>query len=140
MLHHERMTREIEKKLAHSLTAETTELLPFLPYLLQDLWELGSKPGHVVQLIQRHVPLSGETKVLDLACGKGAVSIRVAKSLGVKVDGVDLLPDFIEYAQHKAREWNVCSLCNFHTGEVNEIVKSARNYHGVIFGSAGDIS
>lgn len=30
------------RKLAASLTAETTDLLPFLPYLLQDFWELGS--------------------------------------------------------------------------------------------------
>ena len=35
------MTKETEEKLARSLSAETTELLPFLPYLLQDLWALG---------------------------------------------------------------------------------------------------
>ena len=29
-----------EKKLAQSLTAESVELIPYLPYLLQDLWEL----------------------------------------------------------------------------------------------------
>jgi hypothetical protein len=38
------MIKEIERKLALSLTAETTGLLSFLPYLLQDFWELGSSP------------------------------------------------------------------------------------------------
>jgi len=32
---------DVKEKLAKSLTAETTELIPYLPYLLQDLWELG---------------------------------------------------------------------------------------------------
>jgi len=34
----------VEEKLAKSLTAESVELIPYLPYLLQDLWELGSSP------------------------------------------------------------------------------------------------
>lgn len=32
----------VDEKLAKLLTADTTELIPYLPYLLQDLWELGS--------------------------------------------------------------------------------------------------
>ena len=140
----ETMAREIEEKLAHSLTAETTELLPFLPYLLQDLWELGSKPNDIVELIRTHVPLSEKTKILDLACGKGAVAITLAqclhvKSLPIKIDGFDLLPEFIEYARDKAKELNVSPLCNFKTGEINNIVKSAKNYDCVILGAAGDI-
>jgi hypothetical protein len=34
----------VEEKLAKSLTAESTELIPYLPYLLQDLWELRLIP------------------------------------------------------------------------------------------------
>ena len=33
---------ESRDKLAKSLTAETIDLIPFLAYLLQDLWELLS--------------------------------------------------------------------------------------------------
>ena len=37
----------IEEKLARSLTADSTQLIPYLPYLLQDLWELGRNTrGH----------------------------------------------------------------------------------------------
>lgn len=67
------MTRETEEKLAAALSAETTELLPFLPYILQDFWELGSDPAVMAELINKHISLSESTRILDLACGKGAV-------------------------------------------------------------------
>jgi len=133
------MIRETEEKLALSLTAETTELLPFLPYLLQDLWELGSSPKDMIKLIKKHLPVSEDTKILDLACGKGAVSVRIAQNLNVNVYGFDLIPDFIEYANQKAKELNVNSLCHFMIGDVNEIVNTEKNYDCVIFGAAGNI-
>ncbi|WP_207706943.1 hypothetical protein [Alkalibaculum sporogenes] len=43
----------VEEKLAKSLTAESTELIPYLPYLLQDLWELGSSPKDIINMIQK---------------------------------------------------------------------------------------
>ena len=72
------MKKEIEEKLAVSLSAETTELLPFLPYLLQDFWELGSDPVVMSELISKYVNISEKTRILDLACGKGAVTVKVA--------------------------------------------------------------
>ena len=49
------MTRETEERLAYSLSAETTELLPYLPYILQDYWELGSDPEVMALLIKKYV-------------------------------------------------------------------------------------
>jgi SAM-dependent methyltransferase len=133
------MTREVDEKLARSLTAETTELLPFLPYLLQDLWELGSNPGDIISLMRRHMPMSKDTKVLDLACGKGAVSVNIAKEFGINVYGFDLLPEFVEFGAKKARELNVHTLCHFNLGDVNELVHTQKGYDCVIFGAAGNI-
>ena len=133
------MMREIDEKLACSLTAETTELLPFLPYLLQDLWELGSSPRDIISLMKKHIPMSKDVKVLDLACGKGAVSINIAKELGLNVYGFDLLPEFIEYAVKKADEFGVSALCHFEIGDVNEVVNTQRDYDCAIFGAAGNI-
>ena len=131
------MIKETEERLAISLSAETAELLPFLPYLLQDFWELGSDPYAICGLIQKHVELSPETRVLDLACGKGAVSVNIAKQLQAKVKGIDILPDFVEYAAQKAREHNVSDLCEFIIGDVNEAVDSEKEYDVVVFGAAG---
>ena len=133
------MAKETEEKLARSLTAETTELLPFLPYLLQDFWEMGSSPRDMIRLIKNHISISKDTKILDLACGKGAVSINIAKILNINVYGFDLIPDFIAYANLKAKELNVDSLCHFKHGDVNEAVITEKDYDCVIFGAAGNI-
>ncbi|MCL1918611.1 MAG: hypothetical protein FWG14_09910 [Peptococcaceae bacterium] len=85
------LSRETEEKLVCSLSWETTELLPFLPYLLQDFWELGSDPNVMVDLLKKHVNISSKTRILDLACGKGAVAVKVAQKLRVKVKGIESL-------------------------------------------------
>ncbi|MCL2817777.1 MAG: methyltransferase domain-containing protein [Clostridiales bacterium] len=133
------MKKETEEKLARSLTARTAELLPFLPYLLQDFWELGSSPEDIVMLLEKYVPLSKNSKILDLACGKGAVSVKIAKRLNVNVRGVDLLPDFIAAAGEKAKKWRVESLCRFECADANEAVVTERDYDCVVFGAAGNI-
>ena len=133
------MTENTKEKLAGSLTAETTQLLPFLPYLLQDFWELGSDPGVMAGLIQKHTAISESTRVLDLACGKGAVSVKVAQKLGVKVKGIDLIPAFTEFAAQKAQEYNVGDLCDFTVDDINEAVKRERDYDIVILGAVGDV-
>ena len=135
----ENMTKETQEKLASSLTAETTELIPFLPYLLQDFWELGSDPDAIVEVVKNHIPLSKNTKILDLACGKGAVSVKLAQKLGVKVKGVDLLTDFLDYAKEKAQEYNVSDLCEFAHGDINEAVKTEKGYDCVVFIATGDL-
>jgi len=133
------MIRETDEQLAASLSAETTDLLPFLPYILQDFWELGSDPEIMCALIQKHVKLSPETMVLDLACGKGAVSVRIAERFQTRVKGIDLLPEFIEYAKQKAREHNVVDLCEFIVEDINEAVNIEEDYDVVVFGAAGAV-
>ena len=132
------MNKETEEKLASSLTAETTDLLPFLPYLLQDFWELGSDPSIMAELIKEHVGLSKNTAVLDLACGKGAVSVKIAQKLQVRVKGVDLIPEFIDFAEQKAREYGVTDLCDFALGDINEVVAMEKEYDIVILGAVGN--
>lgn len=130
---------EVEEKLARSLTAETTEIIPYLPYLLQDLWELGSSPRDMLEMIRKHLPVAEETRILDLACGKGAVSVILAKELGCTIRGIDLIPEFIASAKKKAIEYGVEGFCEFMVGDVNEAVNTERGYDFVILGAAGDV-
>ena len=129
----------VEEKLAKSLTAETTELIPYLPYLLQDLWELGSSPRDIIGMTKKHIQVSDKTKVLDLACGKGAVSVQVAKALGCMVKGIDIIPEFIDFANKKAQEYGVENLCEFKVGDINEAVMVEKGYDIVILGAVGDV-
>lgn len=129
---------DIDNKLAMSLTAETTALIPFIPYMLQDLWELGSSPRDIERLITEHIANPGELTVLDLGCGKGAVSVHLAMKLGYRVTGIDLIQEFIDYAQKKAEEFGVAHRCCFFVDDINEAVLSEQGYDVVILGSVGD--
>jgi len=131
------ISRETEEKLVRSLTGETSGLLTFLPYLLQDFWELGSNPEVMAELINKHIDATDKTRILDLACGKGAVSVKVAQKLRVKIKGIDLIPEFIEFAEQKAKELDVDDLCEFVLGDINEAVKTERDYDCVIYGAVG---
>lgn len=131
--------KSVEEKLAKSLTASSTELIPYLPYLLQDLWELGSSPGDILDLITGHIGVSVQTRVLDLACGKGSVGVHLAKKLGCMVKGIDIIPEFIEFAIKKAREYGVEEFCEFMAGDITESVKTERGYDIVIYGAVGDV-
>ncbi|MBT2584102.1 class I SAM-dependent methyltransferase [Planococcus sp. ISL-109] len=130
---------KIQEKSAQSLTAESVELLPHVPYLLQDLWELGSSPGDISELLSAHVPMLNTAQILDLACGKGAVSVHLANRFGCRVKGVDLVPEFIEFAIQKAHDHKVQDLCEFAVADINETVKTENGYDAAILGAAGDV-
>lgn len=127
------------KKLAGSLTAESTDLIPFLPYLLQDLWELGASPKTIVKLVRTHITHPKQCHFLDLACGKGAVSITLAQAFQTHVIGIDIIPDFIDSASKKVKELHADALCTFTVADANLAVQQERGYDCVIFGAAGDI-
>ena len=129
----------IEEKLAKSLTADSTDLIPYLPYLLQDLWELGSSPNDIIDMIKTHIQASRNLNVLDLACGKGAVSVQLAKALDCRVKGVDIITEFIDFAKMKSQEFGVENLCEFISGDINEAIKVENGYDIVILGAVGDL-
>lgn len=115
------------------------EILPYLPYILQDFWELGSNPETIINLIKRNYKGEINPKVLDLGCGKGAISVNVAKELRYKCYGIDAIPEFISFAEEKAEEFNVADLCRFEVGDIREIVKSIECYHIIILGAIGPV-
>ncbi|ACC98104.1 Methyltransferase domain [Elusimicrobium minutum Pei191] len=129
--------QKIKDNLAKSLTAQTEELNMFLPYLLQDIWELGSPCADIAQLLKDRLP--GEAKILDLACGKGAAAVKIAKELGLNVKGIDIMPQFIDYAKKKAVENNVGDLCAFEVNDINTSVNTHKGYNCVILDWAGGV-
>jgi 2-polyprenyl-3-methyl-5-hydroxy-6-metoxy-1,4-benzoquinol methylase len=128
---------KLQNKLAESLSAQTTELIPYLPYLLQDLWELGGIPGDICDLLQTY--MEKEMRVLDLACGKGALCIQMAKTFQSRVKGIDIMPAFIESAREMAVQYGVEDLCEFETDDINEAVERERGYDIVVLSAIGDV-
>ncbi|TLG77503.1 class I SAM-dependent methyltransferase [Culicoidibacter larvae] len=133
------MEKSVEERLAESLTATSTELLQYLPYLLQDFWELGSSPQIMSEILQTNIPSLEGMQILDLGCGKGAVSVALARTLSAKVTGIDIIPEFIEYAKSKAQEFKVSELCTFIAEDINQSIERERNYDCVVFGAVGAV-
>jgi ubiquinone/menaquinone biosynthesis C-methylase UbiE len=103
------------------------------------LWELGAIPNDIIHLIEQNIEVTPNTKILDLACGKGAVSINLARAFGCKVKGIDLIPEFIDYAVTKALAYGLQDRCEFIVGDINESVLNENGYDIVILASVGDV-
>jgi ubiquinone/menaquinone biosynthesis C-methylase UbiE len=132
------MKKKIEVSLARSLET-TPDFLPHLPELLVDLWELGSSLNQIVEMVgQLNLP-SHKTKVLDLGCGKGAVSITLAQKFGFKVTGIDASKPFLEDAIQKAQELHVSHLCHFKFGDITEYTRKKRDFDLVIYAALGNV-
>ncbi len=129
----------MEESVVIAMDGSDKELYPFLPYILQDIWEIGADPDAIIKLIRRYCNNIAELKVLDLGCGKGAVSVKVSHTLGCTCHGIDAIPEFIEFAKQKATEYKVNHLCVFETGDIREKVKDLSGYDVVILGAIGPV-
>ncbi|MEE4198775.1 MAG: class I SAM-dependent methyltransferase [Bacteroidales bacterium] len=131
--------RSIEESVVIAMDGSDKELFPFLPYILQDLWEIGADPDIIIKLIRKNFNIHTGLRVLDLGCGKGAVSVKVSKALGCMCYGIDALPEFIDYARRKAVELNVQGLCKFKTGDIRKEIKNLTDYDILILGAIGPV-
>jgi len=93
------------------------KLTPVLAELFADLGALGSMPRRVAGLLER-AGVGSRARVIDLACGKGAVAVEVAERIGCRVVGVDAFGPFVEAAREAARGRGVDGLCRFTQGDV----------------------
>lgn len=131
--------KSIEESVVIAMDGSDKELFPFLSYILQDIWEIGADPDTIIKLIRKYYNNTSKLKVLDLGCGKGAVSVKVSQTLGCTCYGIDAIPEFVEFAQQKATEHKVNHLCNFELGDIREKVKDLSGYDVVILGAIGPV-
>lgn len=131
--------KTLEESVVSAMDGSDNELFEYLPYILQDMWEIGANPDVITELIRGKFDNPTQLKVLDLGCGKGAVSIKVSKTLGCFCHGIDAITQFIEYAKEKAVEYKVEDLCKFEIGDIRERVKSLSGYDVIILGAIGPV-
>jgi 2-polyprenyl-3-methyl-5-hydroxy-6-metoxy-1,4-benzoquinol methylase len=96
------MTMDLNESVAQAMETDV-RLLPLLPELLADLWELGPSAEQVVAALES-VGVAPDSTVLDLACGKGAVAVALAEQLGVRIEGIDAVQPFLQDARALATE------------------------------------
>lgn len=111
----------------------------YMPELLGDMWAMGGSPEVIVELIRGEKLPVGETNVLDLGCGRGAVSIQLAREFGFRTVGIDICDSYLEFARDKAKEYKISHLCNFESYDIFEILSSNGTYDVVILASLGGI-
>lgn len=131
--------KSIEESVVIALDGDGSELFPYLPYILQDIWEIGTDPDTVINLIGKYFEKPEALKVLDLGCGKGAVLIKVAYRFKCHCHGIDALEDFIQFAKDKAKEYMVEKYCNFEVGDIREVIHHLPEYDVIILGAIGPV-
>ncbi len=114
------------------------ELFPFLAYLLQDIEEIGTDPLLVEGLIRPHAG-KGPLKVLDLGCGKGAVSVHLAKEMGCHVTGIDGMQEFVDAAIALAEKHKLSHLCSFRQGDIRKEIKTCHGFDIIVLGAIGPV-
>jgi cyclopropane fatty-acyl-phospholipid synthase-like methyltransferase len=130
--------KNLNESVVESLDGFQTELLPYLPYLLQDLWEIGADPKTMLSLIKQYIRLD-KLKILDLGCGKGAVSIKIAQEINCSILGIDALHEFIKSAQDYASKYNVDNKCKFEVGDIRIRIKELYGFDIIILGAIGPV-
>ncbi len=134
------MESDLQKSVLASLDGRDTEIYPYLPYLLQDMWELGSMPRDIINLIRKHnLSLDQSSTILDLGCGKGAVAINLVREFSCHIIGIDGMPEFIAEAKQFARQYKVETLCTFQVGDIREEVKKKYGCNLALLGSIGPV-
>lgn len=131
--------RSLEESVVTAMDGTDKKLFPFLPYIFQDIWEIGADPNVIISLIRKELDNFPNPKVLDLGCGKGAVSIKIAQQLNCMCHGLDAVPQFIDEANKKAREYKVNHLCKFEVADIREAVNTLPAYDIIILGAIGTV-
>jgi ubiquinone/menaquinone biosynthesis C-methylase UbiE len=132
--------KTLEESIATAMDFDrNTAIVPFLPYLMQDFWELGTPPEIVINLVKKHCQNCSTLRVLDLGCGKGATSVKLAAALNCNCMGIDGIHKFIETAKEKAREYNVETLCRFEVGDIREKIKTSGKFDIIVLGAIGQV-
>jgi len=131
--------KDIQESISESLDSNNPDIFPFLPYILQDIWEIGASAEVIGNLIIKNFNSTNGLKILDLGCGKGAISIQLAKRLGCLCVGIDAMPEFIEDARAKSKEWETDKLCAFFHADIRQVADGFRGYDVIILGAIGPI-
>lgn len=132
--------KTIEESIATAMDFnQDVTIIPFLPYILQDFWELGTPPEIVIHFIQKHCKNYSTLHVLDLGCGKGAVSVELAAELKCNCYGIDGIPEFIAASKEKAREYGVKTLCRFEVGDIREKIEVSGKFDVIVLGAIGQV-
>jgi len=109
----------LRREVARSVDAPAA-LVPHFDRLFMGMDALGSMPRRMARLLEQ-AGVRSRHRVLDLACGKGAVAVMAASRIGCRVTGVDACGSFIASARALADRRGVGGRCRFAVGDVTAL-------------------
>lgn len=131
--------KTLQESIAASMDVIDLQILPYIPYILQDFLEIGTPPDIIVEAARKHARQYSEIQFLDLGCGKGMVSIELAATFGYRCLGIDGIQEFIKEAKKRAKERGVDTLCTFKSSDLRPIIASLSGFDIALLGSTGPI-
>jgi len=131
--------RTVEESVVLAMDGTDASLYPYLPYILQDIWQIGASPDLIIQVLRRRLPRKAGFRLLDLGCGKGAVSVRLARDLGCRCLGIDAIGEFIGTAREKASAFRLRRRCRFETGDIRERIHALGRFDVIVLGAIGPV-
>lgn len=131
--------KTLEECVANAMDMDDPELLPYLPYILQDFTEIGTSAEVVLDLVRRNFQSGSGLNVLDLGCGKGTVCVKLAEELECRCLGIDAIPGFIAEAGALARRQGVDSRCRFETGDIRVAIDRLGRFDVIVLGAIGPV-
>lgn len=87
----------------------------FQRYLEFDYLTPGAE--ETVNLIQQHFNITRDSRLLEVAYGKGTTAVALGEEYGCSIVGVDLFPGFTKYAAERARERGLADCITFLRGD-----------------------
>ena len=99
-------------------------------------WLLGESfhPGgaELTDKLVRALAVGGSHTVVDVACGPGGSSLRLARKTGARVVGVDLSPDSVRAATRAAEEAGLADTVRFVVGDAEALPLGDASADGVL--------
>jgi SAM-dependent methyltransferase len=74
-----------------------------------------------IRLVGEYLRLTSESRVLDIACGKGGPALILAATFGCRVHGVEIRPAFAEAARARAGVLELTSLIEVQRADASEL-------------------
>lgn len=128
--------RTKDEMVAYALEV-SPKLLPFMGELLAEFEELGSSAQSIVKVLQG-LQLNRDATILDLGCGKGVVTVAIAKTMELKTIGIELYEPFLESCRKNVQDANVQHLCTFEYGDISDLDDKYDSADAVVIAALGD--
>ncbi|WP_184043046.1 methyltransferase domain-containing protein [Roseospira visakhapatnamensis] len=113
-------------------------LLRHLPFLLQDLPSLSGDDQDVIDVL-KEAGLPKGCAVLDLGCGRGDITIRLAKAFDAHVTGFEGHTGFVRQARQAAEAAGLSARCRFVAGDLRGAFSEEARYDAVLMVAVGPV-